>query len=411
MKFNQIIDLEFALWKSFLGKPNNDVAPLLLLGSPGIGKTSAGRTLADRMTAFVQSHNPEASPALFDAFDLTSIDAVDLGGLPLPEDTEMTGKDPVTGKTSTETIKVTRFAVMARLAPFVRPGAYGVLVLDDITQASPAVQVAARQLVLDKKVGDYKISPHVRILITGNRRDDKSGASTLPAHFRNCTNIQTVDVNVDDWCTWYLQQDGYAPEVASFCTWRKLKFLSQLPKDADEAGAFPTPRSWAKLGCVLPAATEAGLRDDVIRGHVGKPVGSEFIAYLNLRMKLVDPAKVLLNPKQALPDPRKTLDTADKKFSMISSLAELAVEWRKDQSDPDRHKAAPTLLLLALVHVVDLNNEYIMPALHLFARGMGDGQANASGYSHLLDGLPAAKAKDPRVGEVFKKLSKAWSGS
>ena len=63
--------------------------------------------------------------------------------------------------------------------------------LDDLAAASPAVQVAAFKLVLERRSGDCVLSPDVKIVATANRRDDKSGATTLPAALRTISSLAT----------------------------------------------------------------------------------------------------------------------------------------------------------------------------------------------------------------------------
>jgi hypothetical protein len=132
------------------------------------------------------------------------------------------------------------------------PGVKGVLVLDDLGAASPAVQTAAFKLVLERRSGDCWLSDGVKIIATTNRKEDKSGATTLPAALRNRCCIQELDVDANDWCIWAIQ-NNVPGDVSAFILF-KPGHLSRLPKDADKVGAFATPRTWEMVGRSLEAA-------------------------------------------------------------------------------------------------------------------------------------------------------------
>lgn len=274
--------------------------------------TSSGKEAANAMTRIMRGLNgPDYPEALFLALDLSSMLPEDLGGIPKVE--------PQGDK------MVTSFAVQKKLAPFCEEGAYGVLVLDDITQAAPAVQVAARQTVLFRTIGDYKLARDVFLMVTGNRREDKSNASTLPAHFRNSCGILNIETDLDEWCEWYGKQEKHNPVIASFLRYRP-SHLAKTPADADQAGAFATPRSWAKLGRTMDT-TPADVLLEWMQGLVGEGVAVELRSFMNTRAQLVDPAAVLADPEKALPNPG-VLDSPDKAFAMITGLGEISAMRR-----------------------------------------------------------------------------------
>ncbi len=288
MRFKTGVQLMTALWADAFEKGEPVETPPLLIGKPGIGKTTVGKEVSAAMTDIVRQKNSLAPEALFLALDLSSMLPEDLGGIP---------------KVAKEgDLMVTSFAVQKKLAPFCQPGAYGVLVLDDITQAAPAVQVAARQTVLFRTIGDYKLADGVMLLITGNRREDKSNASTLPAHFRNSTCILSVEPDLEEWCEWYGRQPNTEPIIAAYLRWRPAN-LAKVPADADKAGAFATPRSWFKLGRMMGVAEATSTSLEVMKGLVGEGVATELRGFMNTRAQLVDPGKVLENPEKAMPDP------------------------------------------------------------------------------------------------------------
>ncbi len=340
MKFNDVV-------RFVLDSPDYRT-PLCLLGPPGTGKTSIGPAVAEAMTIRRREKDPLAPAAVCTVLDLSSRLPEDIGGLPFI----------VNG--------VTKYAAQSWLARLCEPGTYGVLVLDDLPASTPAVQVAVRQLVLDRQIGDWKLADGVAILVTGNRREDKSAASVLPAHFRNSVCLVNVDVDREGWCHWYARQEGHAPVVSSFLQYKD--HLSKLPKDADERGAFATPRTWAKLGRLFDHANKSGMLLDVAAGLVGEGVAIEFVAFVNVRANLVDPADILRDPEKAIPNPRQYLDTPDKVYAAMTGIAETAAAWVLKGGK--EAKTAERQFLLAMAHLADGHQEYAPVAINTYSANL-----------------------------------------
>ena len=371
MQFNTLESYGFALWKSFYAADLPPKAPMTVLGKPGIGKSACAKSICRRMAVDLNREVLDLTEqpsfdgdinkvALFYAADLSSFLPEDLGGIPKVIEANICG----------ERMLVASYAVQRWLAPFCVPGAVGVLCLDDLPAAAPAVQVAVRQLVLDRRVGQMRLSNGVLLFVTGNRREDKSGASTLPAHFRNTNQLLEISTDVETWCDWYGAQEGSAPVIAAFLRFRPSHHAT-TPKDADERGAFATPRSWSLLGSIFAVAEKEGVLLEVASGLIGQGIATEFQAFLNIRNQLVDPEKVLNDPLRAVPDPRSLLTSPDKAYAMTTGLGEVAAAWRKG-TDPKKKKDAPLAFMRAVGHITHGNREYIATAVSTYTSNGGD---------------------------------------
>lgn len=385
MRFNEFVDYAFALWKDQIAMT------LLALGPPGIGKSAAAAEVSRRQTAYVQGRNPAAGAALFCAKDLSSCLPEDISGLPYRG--EKNG------------IPTTFYAGQSWLTQFCAEGAYGVLCLDDAPAAAPAVQVAQRQIVLDRRVGENRISDGVLIIVTGNRREDKSRATALPSHFINSTCLLELEPNLgledgaDGWLQWYGRQPGHSPLIGSFLRWRSSHF-SQLPKDADARGAFATPRSWTALGRVFDVAQSQRCLLEVASGYVGAGSARELNAYISIRSQLVDPAEVLKNPEGALPNPKATLDTTDKLCAMMAGLGEVAAAWCTS-SEKRLRKEAPYRLLKAVAWCTKHNREYMALAVTTFT-------SNGGRIENLMEARDEHKG-DLVIREMIEFLAKSFA--
>jgi len=77
-----------------------------------------------------------------------------------------------------------------------------VLFLDEMNSAAPAVQAAAYQLILNRKVGTYKLPDNVLIVAAGNRDADKGVTYRMPAPLANRFIHLEMVVSFDDWFEW-----------------------------------------------------------------------------------------------------------------------------------------------------------------------------------------------------------------
>ena len=382
MNFQTLATTCFRMWRDAQKK---DLEPITMcvLGPPGVGKTAAGKYLAELMTEDVQGRNPNAPPAVLaphGALDLSSMLPEDLMGLPDTKDI-----DAATGK------RVTKYIPQSWLAPFCEEGAYGVLILDDLPAAAAQVQVACRQVSLERRIHDMKLAPGVFVIVTGNRREDKSAASTLPAHFRNSVCLIPFSPDFKGWEAWYMKQ-GYETDIPAFLHYKKEHF-SRLPKDADKQGAFATPRSWSLLGKVSSALAEEQVLD-VASGLVGEGVASEFAAFRMLRRELVDPERVLEDPKKALPDLGILDNKIDRVIAMATGLGEVAARKAKGNKAPE----VLAKYLRALAWITSRNREYIAVSISTFTSCQG----------RMQDLLVAARkgGNDPEIRELIGWLAK-----
>ena len=270
--------------------------PTLCWGPPGIGKTAIIRAIAARL----------GLPCEVVIASLR--EPADFLGLPLPG--EVQGRP------------VIRRAVEGWAARLQRGG--GVLLLDEITCAAPAVQAALLRVVLERVVGEEQLSDAVAVVLAANPEDLAAGGWQLAAPLAN--RVVHLDWTTDPiaWCEAAIR--GYpAPEVPALPeSWRaQLGPARQLisayirrspgallavPTDeAARSRAYPTPRSWDTAAQCLAACTAAQVapevRSAVVCGAVGHAAGGECLDYID-QLDLPDPEALLAAPASYRPDRR-----------------------------------------------------------------------------------------------------------
>ena len=356
--------------------------PIAFIGAPGLGKSACAQLIRDHIAAEAKQTGAAFRSA---RWELTSHVPEDASGCPkITDDGDWTKFCPPE--------KLGRFACGSG------PNGtdpYGVLVLEDFTQAQQAVQNAFLQLIQERSIGDLQMSPHVRILITGNRTQDKAGARELPAPLKNRCCRLDVEPDLEEWMYW--AAGNKLPAVIGGFLSYKPGFFVQYPTNADkENGQYATPRSWANLGRLYEAVVKHGKGDlgplsSVAAGLVGVGVATEFVAFVRLQKELPNPKAVLDDPKGALPHPP---EQPDRLAAMVTALGEYAA------ANQHKDKKVYIKLLLALAHVSSKGGR------EGCAAGVSVFQANGGDVAKLVDAADKHK-KDPRVFQVLKFFAEA----
>ncbi|SBT67756.1 AAA domain (dynein-related subfamily) [Micromonospora sediminicola] len=303
--------------------------PVLLWGAPGIGKTAALTQLAAALdlpltTVIASVHEPS-----------------DFAGLPV------VGDDP-----ATQGVPMAPPDWAVRL---VRAGR-GLLFLDELSTAPPAVQAALLRLVLERRVGSLRLPPEVRIVAAANPRSAAADGWELSpplanrfVHLQWSHDHEVVVRGLGG--TWpratmprldparLTDAVGYARRAVCGLLSTRPTLVHRLPtSEAGRGGAWPSPRSWEMALRLIAFAEAAGTSRDVlstlVRGAVGDGPGLELLASLD-RMDLPDPEELLADPAAAVLPER-----GDLRQAVLDAVVE-AVRRRPDRS---RWDAAWTVL-------------------------------------------------------------------
>ncbi|MFG2834307.1 AAA family ATPase [Streptomyces zaomyceticus] len=267
--------------------------PVLLWGEPGIGKTAALTQLAESLglpltTVIASVHEPS-----------------DFSGLPV------IGDDP-----AEQGVPMAPPDWAVRL---VKEGR-GLLFLDELSTAPPAVQAALLRLVLERRVGALRLPSAVRIVAAANPRASAAdGWELSPPLANRFVHLQwTHDHDVvvrglgGTWprATLPRLDPERLPHAVDFARRAVCGLLATRPSlvhrlpsgEARRGGAWPSPRSWEMSLRLIAFATAADSSREVlsllVRGTVGDGPGLELLASLD-RMELPDPEVLLADPAGA----------------------------------------------------------------------------------------------------------------
>ena len=284
--------------------------PVLVWGSPGTGKTSA---VVDLARAAGWAHE------------------VVVGAIREP--TDFSGLPVIVGEH-------VQFAPPRWARRLVDAGE-GLLFLDELTTAPPAVQAAMLRVVLEREVGDLALPPGVRIVAAANPPEEAADGWDLSAPMANRfvhldwpVSAESVAAGLTEgFPTPATLLSRARPDqahllraravVAAFLRVRPALVL-RLPESAEEVGrSWPSPRTWEMTARLLAECDSAAASDEVrsllVRGTVGEGPGSEFLSWLR-HLDLPDPAQVLADP-----DSFEIPTRGDRAYAALAAVASYAV--------------------------------------------------------------------------------------
>jgi hypothetical protein len=260
--------------------------PLFITGSPGVGKSQVIKAVAR-----------ELGIGLIDE-RISTMDPVDLRGLPAVQNGIVTWAQP------------------GFLPREERDGANGLLLLDELTSAAPASQVAAYQLILDRCLGDYRLPDGWVVIAAGNKATDRAVVQKMSKALGNRFSHAEFEVDFDDFQNHALDA-GFAPEVIAYLRFRPDALFDFDP--ADPSPAYASPRSWEIVSDYVKTDLPKEIEHGLIAGTVGEGRAAEFVGFLRIWRNLTDPAMILMAPDSApVPNDPATL------YATCGSLARMA---------------------------------------------------------------------------------------
>lgn len=235
--------------------------PAMVWGAPGIGKSSI---VAQVATA--------AGLACLD-LRLSQLAPTDLRGLPVADHAQ---------------------GVARWLPPEFLPRAgSGILFLDEINLAPPALQGVAQQLVLDRRVGSYELPAGWLVWAAGNRKEDRAAVFDMPAPLANRFLHLQVSVDFESFKA-YAFASGVPEQVLAFLSYRPELLHRLSPTEP----AWPSPRTWVLAGRLLAAGLP-------VAPAVGEGAAAEFDAYRALYADLPDLDRIRQGKGEALKFPEE----------------------------------------------------------------------------------------------------------
>jgi hypothetical protein len=270
--------------------------PIFIWGPPGIGKSDIVKQLGEELDAYVIDVR------------LSLWEPTDIKGIPYFDSNDGT----------------MRWAPPSELPSedFAKNHKQIILFMDEMNSAAPAVQAAAYQLVLNRRVGTYRLPDNVLIVAAGNREADKGVTYRMPAPLANRFIHLEMRVDWDDYSFW-ATENRIHKDVVGFLTFSKKDLYDFDPKSSSRA--FATPRSWTFVSELLEDDDcDESTLTDLVSGAVGEGLAIKFMAHRKVASKMPDPTDILNG---------KVKKMESKEISAMYSLAVSLCYELKDSSD------------------------------------------------------------------------------
>lgn len=166
-----------------------------------------------------------------------------------------------------------------------------VLFLDELNSAPPSVQSAAYQLILNRRVGKYRLPDNVVMVAAGNRESDKGVTYRMPTPLANRFIHQEMKVDFASWQEWAVSNRIHK-DVVGYLSFAKQDLYDFDAKSASRA--FATPRTWTFVSQIL----EDNIADEdtvtnLVAGTVGEGLAVKFMSHRKVAGRMPDPVDIL----------------------------------------------------------------------------------------------------------------------
>lgn len=155
----------------------------------------------------------------------------------------------------------------------------GILFLDELTAADQRLQISAYSLILDRRVGNYRLPDGWQVIAAGNAsfhgavsHDMGTALADRMFHF----NVQSV---IDAFLAHAVQQ-GFAPEVMAYLKVRPDKLDDTQAQLAGDHLVGASPRGWEDVSNVLKSGLSENARRVFVQGRIGAANAAEFFGVL-----------------------------------------------------------------------------------------------------------------------------------
>ena len=274
--------------KNILGKilefriTGGNPPPVMLWGAPGIGKSDIVKSIALERGLELQD------------IRLAQLDPVDLRGVPTVENGQTRWAAPSCFRQDKDSA--------------------GIIFLDELSAADPSIQVAAYQLLLDRRIGDYVVPEKWMIVAAGNRAEDNAVSLPISSALANRMMHLELKVDPEGWLRW-ANCSGIAPEICGFIRFRP-QVLFVLPENCERGWA--SPRSWENVSKILALNLDNAELASCVAGLIGENAAAQFLTYRKQFQMLGNIREMMLNETDV---PELSSNKMDVYYAVASAIA------------------------------------------------------------------------------------------
>lgn len=238
----------------------SDSVPLII-GESGIGKTSLVRTYSKENGLYLVN------------IDANLLKEGEIGGLPMVREGRTYYAthhklNEIDGYLSTHTGDVLLF-------------------IDEINRCDHSVQQELMNLILNREINGYRLSPRVIVVAAMNpssKMEDYADTDYQVVEMDPAQEDRFIWFNMDsdakEWISWGMEEGQIHPMVIQFIS----SFREYLNYKSQEDYIDATPRSWERVSHALKVFDMGSFEDKtlyhVLKGNVGTRIAQEFMVFL-----------------------------------------------------------------------------------------------------------------------------------
>jgi hypothetical protein len=272
----------------------------------------------------------------------------------------------------------------------------GLVVLDELSTAAPAIQPAILGIALAKRIGGYYFGDRVRVIAAANRTEEAAGGWDLAPPLANrFGHLDWEHPEADEWGDWLLGEvdnghgtttDPATEEARVMAGWVKPwamsrglvagfikarpSLLHKQPKlgHPDASRSWPSHRTWEMATRALASSAVHNLSeaesDEFASAFVGAGALSELVSYRK-EVDLPDP-ELLLDGKVAFKHDPKRLDRT---YAIIGSCSSILASQagQEQEQKTDQFKTRATTMFEVLLKVADDAIDLVWPAAKMLS--------------------------------------------
>ena len=338
---------------------------ILGLGAPGVGKSQVIRQIGKK-------HGYKVID-----IRLAQMSEVEIGGLIYPNEAR------------TKTVW---------LAPDILPdeqrdGKNTILLLDEITSCTKRVQVAAYQLILDRRIGQYTLPEGTFVVALGNREDDDGVYIHLAGPLADRFEIHYIESDFESWKYDFALKHGIHPYVIDYLTFKPSDLHTQDPESGTMV--FATPRSWERVSDILNIDSDVSktvIRNKII-GNVGTAAGSQFVEFCKKQKKVVSVQDLLSGKAKAPNQPEELALLVDRMAHEVDFLRGTEPDQITDSQQERLSQVIEALVrlpqaeytLLGMKKLLEMNREAVRTAFASADSAAVNGFLQRNAYALGLD--------------------------
>jgi len=243
-----------------------------LRSSPGLGKSAIMQTIADKYGLQLKDHR------------MASSEPTDMNGMP---------------KTFEKHAEFLPFEHMFPLERTPLPqGKDGwLLFLDEFNSSHKQVQAASYKLILDRAVGQYRLSQNLRIALAGNLDTDGALTNTISTALES--RVITIEMTVKGYEKEWLEDvaipRGYDARLIAFLSNHPSKLMDFTPNH--DGYSYSCPRTWSKLNNLIDGREVTVDRQVMYGGTISRGTAAEFVQFCSLFEHRISIERIMDDPE------------------------------------------------------------------------------------------------------------------